>query len=1815
MSVRYSLFGIVLFAILLSFVNSTFAQASQPPASAGGPIRYFVHVINKDGKQVDAARDPKDPAKQVNVVAIEAAIEAGTDTGSLSHGLDVEISEFALDNAPPKVVLENPDFQVVSGKTPLLASIGDANLDNYKVYLASNAPLDNWRLVAEGKGALRSGVLTTLDGLPEGKYSLKIVARDMAENITELRKPFEIDNTAPKVAFSAPLADSYLSARVAVNGIIDIGGSVLEKNLANYKLRLGQGGAPENATELASGGPSASGALQTIAKAWNIAALADGEYTLVLSAEDLAGQTGQARSNIVIDNSAPIAVIKTPASAGDAHATYVRQGMNITGSASDANFSDYTLAIAPGTRATANRWSELLSATTPVTNGVLLQWQVLPADGPQVLRLTVSDKAGNISEAFSEIIIDTRAPAAPAGLTASLENHRDARLTWSANSGPESADVAGYIVLRNGIRITQNLVTESTYVDPALVTGVYDYTVKAIDKAGWESAPSNSVRLNINLSGPQARLFSPLTGASVSGMVDVKGTVGASGGFREYRLYIGTGLAPSDWTLLRRSPVPVSAATLGAWNTIGALENSPQTLKLEAEDIGGAIATDSLTLYADNTPPEAAGELSAIAEGDTVTLRWEPGTAADLAGYIVYRDERPANATGGVIGSLKPYLIVANNHVDLRVADGSHSYFVQAMDKAENLGKPSNSVTVAIDNRAPHANIVQPDNHSKVGGLTYVLATSPDGDIASVQFQIKPVKDGVWSNLGPAVSAPPYGVNWDPKGLAHGEYLIQAVALDETRHLDPAPTPITVGHGDLQAPDPVGDLSAKVNGGDVSLAWSAVADADPSGYLIDRVAADGQVTRITPLPIKETAFRDGNLADGKYDYRVYAIDKAENLSQPSEVANVLVYGLDVEQPYTPVSAASFALTGKGQPGGKFILRRAGGGIAEFDAAADGTFAKTDLPLQSGENLFTLVQQDGVGNLSKPAVFHLIRAERPAMPSGLKGVADGFAVTLNWDASAASDFLAYRVLLNGQEAGQPATAAPVASASSVKYGSPEYAAAKAVDADTGTAWMPDGGQAVNEQWLELKYPAPLTIGQIAIDFGGGPVKDYDLQAWDGQVWVTLAKVRDNPQKRVETMLAQPYLSQRIRVKLLAAGRADPSIAEIGVLVLGTQSAANWRGNAGNGVQHFQVFAENRFGMFGDPAGWKQAVGESYAVGQPVNKFGAHGIASDSLALAEAVQRLGGSLSATPKDVEAGASVALSQQIINAGAAITGARLELTVYDAGTNGLMLQNSETIDIAANATWAGDRAWKVAGAVGASYLAKLAITVDGKTVEIGQAAFKVVAAGVRIDFGSAQAYPQRVLVLTQCVRPSTVALGKCGAQPIPADDPAALGQCDQERAKAADIYLSMLGVDHRIVFSEAEFVRELRAGGYGGYWLSLGGTKLHPPLADELGAALALGEALLVDGMHDVRQGDDALMALLAVDYRGVLPAGAQTLGLLGDLYRIGDLPVQDAVLNMAVSGAGNMQARFRSANRQAGQPAGLAANQGAGDCAGAMPGAETAQSASAPAPSGANSCRADDPALDPVPVPAALAAIISAVNGAGHTLYFAFDLVNAFKMQSQEVRWSDVGRDSFNWLRQVPPDPKSATIAGEVVNLLSKLRNAGQDAALVVRAQLPVGVRVLRSEPNGQTATQADGDTVTWKLSIPAGAERSLALQLKLGAQEGGQTVRYTIDSVVDGQRQMVGGDSVTLPVAGLAGLIDGAKLAIASLGATSAAGMAAKDDALQWMARAERSSGEAGNQAETLRELVMVQSRLRRIDGVDLRAAQQAVARVVRAIERR
>ncbi len=908
-----------------------------------------------------------------------------------------------VDTRPPLVnIAQPPDNSYISTDMSVNGTISDIHLLEYTITNTGGTVSEIIDTANQSRGNYSFGILKDL---PEGRYTLTVDVRDRGENTTQKTIAYTMDRTPPKVSIETPKDGEYHGSS---KNPVNITGLITEENLDTYTLRYGTGDIPAQWTDLVTGTT-----LPFNPYSWDVSNIPDGRYTLSLHAKDKAGLETETKVKVIIDNTPPEVVIMTPKE-GD----YIKEAVDITGTAFDRNLEKYTIELSEGKCSSAYKWAPIKTATISIQNEVLAQWQALPPDGDYCLRVTAVDKLDNKSGAKVGVKVDTHPPAAPI-LSGQIENRKDANLSWTRNTEP---DLAGYNLYRNNQKANSILITDTGYLDRNLEEGVYTYTVKAVDYAGWESKASNEVNLTLDLTGPDARIRSPKNGDTVSDFVDIKGTAYSADDFKEYRISIGHGADPTAWNLIRRSPVPISYGTLTQWDAPGLGEGEVYSIKLEAEDINGNISRDQISISIDNSSPAtpvliSAKQLNAGVPDMTVT--WQANAEPDIAGYLLYRNDQLANVEGIVVGALKPYLIAGTTYLDKGLPDGTFRYYLVAMDEAGNIGDRSNILEVTVDTHPPHAVIVDPQNGQGFDKTLMIKAESPDLDIASVRFEYKRSSDTTWVLPGSPVSSRPFITYLDPEGLGliYGtDYNIRAVAKD-TSNTDPNPEYITVTYTDVTPPAIPVNLKAKTDGDKVTLAWTANTEADLAGYNIYRTLGSTRV-KISTAIIKDVAYPDTGLPDGYYTYEVTAVDVNGNESGSSNRAPAHVYAPVIQQPASPTPESSLRAQGSNAEFNatvEIFVDAGSGPVSQGTTVAgnDGTFSRT-ITLTPGINNITALATDAQGNRSRISnAITVIYDEAPAAPLNL--TADNIAgnpnIDLGWDANSENDLAGYNAYRN------------------------------------------------------------------------------------------------------------------------------------------------------------------------------------------------------------------------------------------------------------------------------------------------------------------------------------------------------------------------------------------------------------------------------------------------------------------------------------------------------------------------------------------------------------------------------------------------------------------------------------------------------------------------------------------------------------------------------------------------------------------------------------------------------------------------------------
>jgi fibronectin type 3 domain-containing protein len=227
-------------------------------------------------------------------------------------------------------------------------------------------------------------------------------------------------------------------------------------------------------------------------------------------------------------------------------------------------------------------------------------------------------------------------------------------LVWP---GSASNDVAGYNVYRGGTLITGTPLQATSYTDAALdADGTYLYTVRAVDKAGNESADSQGASVLYDTTAPATPGASAVAAPS-GGTATVNWTPAsdAGSGVAGYQVRRSAADGTSPTTLVQGTPVcgSVPPSAMGCADS-GLSQGAGYRYSVFAIDavgnvsLAGKAAGISVPSTLDKTPPKAVTGLHAVVSNGQISLKWK-NPKADLATVsVIWNSKRaPRSSSDG----------------------------------------------------------------------------------------------------------------------------------------------------------------------------------------------------------------------------------------------------------------------------------------------------------------------------------------------------------------------------------------------------------------------------------------------------------------------------------------------------------------------------------------------------------------------------------------------------------------------------------------------------------------------------------------------------------------------------------------------------------------------------------------------------------------------------------------------------------------------------------------------------------------------------------------------------------------------------------------------------------------------------------------------------------------------------------------------------------------------------------------------------------------------------------------------------------------
>ncbi|WP_367998629.1 Ig-like domain-containing protein [Pseudoalteromonas carrageenovora] len=626
--------------------------------------------------------------------------EVRDDVGNLT----TEQAQGEIDSIAPTLSVNPIDTTVDT--TPIISGTSDA------IGADVNISIDGQTFFAV-VGAEGNWQVEVPTALTNGSYTAQINVADEANNITNTTIDLTIDTQVPVVV----LADiTVFNTDTPV-----ISGTSTEPTGTNVDIVITDSNGDTH-TLLAT--VDASGNWQATAPS-----LPDGNYDVVVSITDDAGNTGSDSASSFVDTQAPNITI-------DALGTINNSTPTISGTSNEVEGTTITVTITDGdsvdtyttTVAANGGWS--FDVTTPLT------------DGQVTVSASITDTAGNTSSAEATATLNTNAPTINintivdtndqtptlSGTSSAADgteitvvitdiNNVSHTVTTNVLSGAWSVDATD--ILPEGEFTVTASVTEDGLTSNATSSGVIDLTAPALSINTLITANDTTPTISGTTTAPQGAIVVILITDSLGAEQTVNATVGANG----------------TWSVA--APIALSEGVFSVnASTTDTAGNPVSTIATGTLDITAPIVTINDIVGSSDLTPSVSGTVTGATVGDSVVVVF-----IDAQG-----NEHSVNTTVQAGGT---WTVEASNSL----SQGDYSVEVFITDNAGNTGDALVSAT--IDSIAPEISIDQSslvltqDNTPLISGTsneanTNVIVTFTDSAGASHQMTVQTDANGDW---------------------------------------------------------------------------------------------------------------------------------------------------------------------------------------------------------------------------------------------------------------------------------------------------------------------------------------------------------------------------------------------------------------------------------------------------------------------------------------------------------------------------------------------------------------------------------------------------------------------------------------------------------------------------------------------------------------------------------------------------------------------------------------------------------------------------------------------------------------------------------------------------------------------------------------------------------------------------------------------------------------------------------------------------------------------------------------------------------------
>lgn len=319
------------------------------------------------------ALDPINETEDSKIFYAETDAEDFAVLGSMTisvatgESTTITVATPVVDNTPPDAEIQSPlPFACVCGLVEIIG-IADDRDGTYESDRAEYRPAlgGTWTLIGEAFSPVPppGGILYVWDttGLAQGFYFIRLTVNNTAGLSTTVITIVWVDKQFDNLSFTSPANGTVVGGTVCPAGTID------DHCPEHFRIEFAPGGGggfmPIDPNTPVYDGQRIN---QTFAPWDTTAGIADGDYTLRVTAFDDCGNTAVQSHDITVDNTAPTVEITDPINCDG-----IGGLVEIMGTADDANLAGWTLQYTGGN---ANSWVTIATGTTSVVNGLLGVW-------------------------------------------------------------------------------------------------------------------------------------------------------------------------------------------------------------------------------------------------------------------------------------------------------------------------------------------------------------------------------------------------------------------------------------------------------------------------------------------------------------------------------------------------------------------------------------------------------------------------------------------------------------------------------------------------------------------------------------------------------------------------------------------------------------------------------------------------------------------------------------------------------------------------------------------------------------------------------------------------------------------------------------------------------------------------------------------------------------------------------------------------------------------------------------------------------------------------------------------------------------------------------------------------------------------------------------------------------------------------------------------------------------------------------------------------------------------------------------------------